>query len=45
MLLAGLGVFGPCLDERGVGLFVCVLAWQGGVEGTAQVVDVDLDIA
>lgn len=44
VLLAGFGVFGPCLDERRVGLFACVLAWQGRVERTAQVVDVDLDV-
>jgi hypothetical protein len=44
VLLAGLGIFGPCLDERRVGLFACVLAWQGRIEGAAQVVDVDLDI-
>lgn len=31
VLLAGLGVFGPCLDELRVGVFACVLAWQGGV--------------
>lgn len=42
VFLAGVGVFLPFCDE---GLVACVFVVEGWVEGAAEVVDVDLDVA